>query len=396
MQNNRVVVSGWGMVTPIGLDVESFWRNCINGKNGITPIERKDTELFEAHYGGQIKNFKSSNKTGKMTGHELGRGCQLLISGIEQLLGDSGIDKKSIDHVYIGTTMGETSIDYTTRDNYYSIESPFDLIRQIHINNLLADAMRELEIEAEGMILCNACSAGNYAIVTAYECIRNGDAEAVIVGGVDPFSSSAYYGFNRLNAIASTLCRPFDKNRDGMLVSEGAACLLIESEAHAVHRNAGIIAEIAGYGISSDAFHINVPHPEGKGIIEATTRALRSSGISPTDVDFVSAHGTGTIANDKVESMAINRIFKDYRVPVTSIKSMLGHTMGAASAIEAIMCCLAIRDGVIPPTINYAEKDSECDINVVANKPLYKEVNVAVNNSYAFGGSNASVVFKKH
>lgn len=218
----------------------------------------------------------------------------------------------------------------------------------------------------------------------------------IIVGGVDAFSKTAYYGFTRLGAVASKLCKPFDANRDGMLVSEGSACLALESLKHAKKRKANILAEIVGYGISSDAFHINAPHPEGKGIKKATIDALEYAHLNSTDIDYISAHGTGTIANDKIESKILNDVFENRKIPISSIKSMLGHTMGAASAIESVVCCLAIRDGMIPPTINHIQMDSNCNINCVPNKAIKQKVRYAMNNSYAFGGSNASVIFKNY
>jgi 3-oxoacyl-[acyl-carrier-protein] synthase II len=212
---------------------------------------------------------------------------------------------------------------------------------------------------------------------------------------VDSFSTIAYYGFSRLNAIASEYCRPFDENRDGMLVAEGVGCLVLESEKHAKVRNHKIYAEICGYGMSSDAFHINVPHPEGSGIDLATRKALDYANLLPEQIDYISAHGTGTIANDKIESKILENIFGN-EVPISSIKSMIGHSMGAASSIESIVCCLSIVHGKVPPTANNLKKDPECNINCVPNIYQDKEIVYAMNNSYAFAGSNASVIFKKY
>lgn len=314
---------------------------------------------------------------------------------MKEAIDNSNLGIDEIKKIYIGTTMGEVAIDDTSRNYHLGIQSSEELLRNNQLENILSDCLYELDIKnSETLLFCNACSAGNYALVTAFEYIKNNKADVIIVGGVDAFSKTAYYGFTRLGAVASEKCKPFDKNRDGMLVAEGAACLVLESESHATKRGASIIAEIAGYGISSDAFHINAPHPDGTGIRNATVAALEYANIHGHQIDYISAHGTGTKANDKIESKVLNEVVG--KVPISSIKSMLGHTMGAASAIESVACCLAIRDNEIPPTINYANWDEECDINCsVMNKSIKGQINYTMNNSYAFGGSNASVIFKK-
>jgi 3-oxoacyl-[acyl-carrier-protein] synthase II len=389
MKKNKVVVTGLGVVSSIGENVFEFWRNCLDGKVGTSKIEKEGIEILNATQGGQIKNFKS-------TYPELGRSCQLLISGLDEAIADSNLYLSEIDRILVGTTMGETTIDYTLKNTFFGIENPSTFLRQNQLNNLVGDALKVLKIEdVETCLFCNACSGGNYALISGFEAIRNGLADVIIVCGVDSFSTIAYYGFSRLNAIASEYCRPFDENRDGMLVAEGVGCLVLESEKYAKAKNKKIYAEISGYGMSSDAFHINVPHPEGSGIDLATKKALDYANLLPKQIDYISAHGTGTIANDKIESKILEKIFGN-EIPISSIKSMIGHSMGAASSIEAIVCCLSIIHGKVPPTANNLKKDPECNINCVPNIYQDKEIVYAMNNSYAFAGSNASVIFKKY
>ena len=389
MKKNKVVVTGLGVVSSIGENVFEFWRNCLDGKVGTSKIEKEGIEILNATQGGQIKNFKS-------TYPELGRSCQLLISGLDEAIADSNLYLSEIDRILVGTTMGETTIDYTLKNTFFGIENPSTFLRQNQLNNLVGDALKVLKIEdVETCLFCNACSGGNYALISGFEAIRNGLADVIIVCGVDSFSTIAYYGFSRLNAIASEYCRPFDENRDGMLVAEGVGCLVLESEKYAKAKNKKIYAEISGYGMSSDAFHINVPHPEGSGIDLATKKALDYANLLPKQIDYISAHGTGTIANDKIESKILEKIFGN-EIPISSIKSMIGHSMGAASSIEAIVCCLSIIHGKVPPTANNLKKDPECNINCVPNIYQDKEIVYAINNSYAFAGSNASVIFKKY
>ncbi|MEK6528687.1 MAG: beta-ketoacyl-[acyl-carrier-protein] synthase family protein, partial [Nitrospirota bacterium] len=253
-------------------------------------------------------------------------------------------------------------------------------------------------------LIPTACAAGNYAIGYGADLIRAGDIDYAVAGGADSFSKFAFSGFHRLYAMASEKCQPFDKNRKGMIVGEGAGILLLESLDSALKRKADIYAEILGYGISCDAFHITTPHMAG--IEKAILKALKDAGVEKEEVDYICSHGTGTPNNDKAECSAIKNVFsasadslgrkEQYKtIPVSSIKSMLGHPMGAASAIEAIACCLAVKEDIIPPTINFETADPECDIDCVPNKARRKRVKVALNNGFAFGGNNSCLVVKK-
>jgi 3-oxoacyl-[acyl-carrier-protein] synthase II len=251
----------------------------------------------------------------------------------------------------------------------------------------------ELKVRGPNLIFTTACAAGNYAIGYGFDLIKLGKADVVIAGGSDAFSYLAFTGFNQVRVVAPEKCQPFDKNRKGMLVGEGSGVMILETFDSALKRDAPIYAEILGYGLSCDAFHMT--NPQVDGVVQCMRNALKEADILPDDVDYISAHGTGTRYNDKTESAAINQVFGGRKVAVSSIKSMLGHTMGAASAIEAIVCCLVVKNDIIPPTINYETPDPECDIDCVPNTARKQRVNIALNNGFAFGGNNACLVVKK-
>lgn len=393
----RVVVTGIGVTSSIGVGVNEFWEACLNGKSGITKIKKEGLELLEPKYGGQIHGFEPSQSVFKNNYGEIGRGSQLLISSVRQAIENSGlhVDDYQKGDFFVGTTMGEVTVEKTNDDLHHGRKSIDAYLEQNDLKNMLVYAAREFSLQGYTSLITNACAAGNYALIQAYDQIKRGRSKIAFSAGTDPFSTVAYYGFNRLKAISPDKCRPFDKNRKGMQVAEGSACLILEELEHAINRGACIYAEIGGYGVSCDAHHITSPHPESNGIIRATTNALNAAGVRSEEVDYISAHGTGTSANDRVESNAINRIF-GVETPTSSIKSMLGHTMGAASSIESAVSCLAIRDNVAPPTINFETPDDECPIDCIPNEAREFEINTVINNSYAFGGTNASVLFKQY
>ena len=261
---------------------------------------------------------------------------------------------------------------------------------------IAAHVARELGFAGVNTMIPTACAAGNYAVAHALDVLRAGRADLMLAGGADAFSRITYTGFFRLGAIAGDLCRPFDRNRKGMIPGEGAAVLVLEPLERALERGARIYAEVAGYGLSCDAHHMTAAHPEGDGAARAMERALADAGVAPDEVSYISAHGTGTPTNDRLETIAVKRVFGAGGVPpMSSVKSMLGHTMGAASAIESAVCALAIATGRVPPTMNYEEPDPECDLDVVPNAARELPVEIAMNNAYAFGGNNASVIFRK-
>ncbi|MGG4409260.1 beta-ketoacyl-[acyl-carrier-protein] synthase family protein [Niallia taxi] len=393
---NRVVVTGTGAITSVGQNSQDFWESCLKGKSGISLIEKNDLQLVGPKYGGQILDFDASQFVKVNDYKKIGRGSNLLIASIYDAIKNANLDSDTYEKadLFVGTTMGEISIETTDYNRYMGISSSENLLDQSFLYTVLANACREFSLQGESMLIANACSAGNYAIIEGYERIRKGEQSICFTAGEDPFSTIAYYGFNRLKAIAASKCKPFDKNRDGMLVAEGAGCLVLEELEHAKARGANILAEVTGYGVSCDAYHITAPHPESAGVIQAMEKAIAKANIELEDIDYISAHGTGTPANDKAESFAVNNLFKK-KVPMSSIKSMIGHSMGAASLLEAIVCCNAVNQNIAPPTINFETVDENCEVDCIPNEARQFNIEYAMNNSYAFGGANSSVIFKK-
>jgi 3-oxoacyl-[acyl-carrier-protein] synthase II len=255
----------------------------------------------------------------------------------------------------------------------------------------------ELGISGVNIVLPAACAAGNFAIAHACDVLHAGRADVMLAGGAESFSRITFTGFARLGAIAPDVCRPFDRQRKGMIPGEGAAVLVLEPAAQARGRGARIYAEITGYGLTCDAYHMTGMHPQGQGAVRAMQTALRDSNTALEEVSYISAHGTGTLTNDRVETLALKRVFgpRAYQIPVSSVKSMLGHSMGAAAAIEAAVCALAVHEDVIPPTMNLEEPDPECDLDYVSGRSRSCRVNIALNNAYGFGGNNSCIVFRK-
>ena len=403
MDNKRIVITGVGVISPIGCNKDVFWDALISGVSGASEVKAFDTSDFKVHNGCEVKDFKYEDYISNGS-RKVGKGSQFAIAATKLALDDSKIDVKNVDlervGVSIGTTAGEIQI--LERVNKLRYEKgddnvDTDLFLKHPCNNIPSNIAIEFGFEGPNTIISTACAAGNYAIGYACDLIKLGRADIMVAGGTDPFSKVAYVGFSKLNAIAPEVCQPFDKNRKGMLIGEGAGMLVLESMEDALARNANIYAEILGYGLSCDGYHITIPQPEGNGVVSAMRKALKYAKIKPEDVQHISAHGTGTVANDKAETISIKKVFGEHskRLAVISIKSMIGHTMGAASAIEAIACALAVKEDIVPPTINYETKDPECDLDFVPNVKREMQVNIALNNAYAFGGNNSCLVLKK-
>jgi 3-oxoacyl-[acyl-carrier-protein] synthase II len=406
MKKDRVVVTGLGVVSPIGTGADAFWNAACKGVNGIAPITAFDTAGFRTRVGGEVKGFSPDAYLSLDQISSMGRSSQLAASAAKMALAQAGIDVTQQDPyrvgVSLGTTMGEPQIleqgiemIYRARNSASGL--PADLPAKYPCGVISANVARSIGACGPVIMIPTACAAGNYAIGYAFDLISTGMADVVVAGGSDPISKIAFTGFNRLLATAKELCRPFDKNRDGMCVGEGAGTLALESLTHAKNRGATILAEVLGYGLGCDAFKMTIPDPSGSGGILALERALSNAHLSPNQVDYISAHGTGTEENDKTETLIIKAVFgeKARSIPVSSIKSMIGHTMGAASAIEAVACVLMINRGVILPTINYTESDPECDLDYVPNSARNAAISVAVSNAYAFGGNNSTLVLGK-
>ncbi len=402
MKPARVVITGIGVVSSIGIGREAFWKALCAGTSGISEISGFDTAEFTTHLGGEIKNFDPALFLSSQKIKSMGRASQLAIAAASLAISDSKIKLNqeicSNMGVALGTTMGESQTFQKINEAW--IKNKDAVIDPMHIQILPTDSLprnvaQEFGLCGPSYVIPTACAAGNYAIGYAFDRIRSGEAGIMLAGGTDAFSRIAFIGFNRLLAVAPEKVQPFDKFRKGMMVGEGAGIVVVEPLESALNRGAAIYAEILGYGLSCDAHHMTAPYSEG--IAEAIAKALKESGIKAQDVDYYNAHGTGTPANDKEECLAIKKVFADnYKLlAVSSIKSMLGHTMGAASAIEAIACSLAVKDDVIPPTINFQTPDPDCDIDCVPNACRQQKVSIALNNASAFGGNNACLVLKK-
>ncbi|MDP2905202.1 MAG: beta-ketoacyl-[acyl-carrier-protein] synthase family protein [Candidatus Omnitrophota bacterium] len=399
--SKRIVVTGIGVISSIGIGRDDFWNSLIAGRSGISEITSFDTSDYPTHYGGEVKGFKAQDFLGAKA-DKMGRASALAVACARLAVQDSKIDLKLIaaekKGIALGTTMGESQVLEKINAAWFKEgEGAIDasLISRLPANVLSAFVAEDLGLEGPNYVIPAACAAGNYAIGYACDLLKLGRAELMLSGGVDAFSKIAFTGFNRLLAVAPLKCQPFDKNRKGMLVGEGACIVALETLEHALARKADIYAEILGYGLSCDAHHMTAPHSEG--IKEAIEKALKVCGLSAQDIDYFNAHGTGTPANDREECLAIKKVFGEraHQLPVSSIKSMLGHTMGAASAIEAACCCLSVKHDIIPPTINFETPDPECDIDCVPNVCRRTPVNIAINSASAFGGNNAALVLKK-
>ncbi len=397
----RVVVTGLGVVSSIGIGKETFWKNLISGKSGISEVTSFDTSKYEVHRGGEIRFFDPTDYIPRKKIKGIARASQFAIAASKLALDDAVLSKEVISKgnttVAIGTTMGEGGM-IEEIDRHWSKRGEDDVwgitISKYPCNAISDNVTRALGTKGTSCVVPTACAAGNYSIGFGFDMIRQGVADRALVGGADPFSRIGFTGFGRLYAMSPDVCRPFDKNRKGMMVGEGAGILLLEELESAKARGATIYAEVLGYGLSCDAQHMTAPQVVG--ITKVIERAIKISGVNKADVSYICAHGTGTPANDKTECEAIKTVFGEAtsKISISSIKSMLGHTMGAASAIEAIACCLAVKNGIVPPTINFEEADPVCDIDCVPNKAKEKQVKVALNNSLAFGGNNACVVLK--
>jgi len=396
----RVVVTGIGLLTPIGCGSKRFWSELVAGKCGIEPVTSFDTKAFPVHKGAEVKDFKPESYLRRRAPEEMGRGSQLAVAAARMAIEDSGIDLASYEKSRVGVSMGTTSGEPQIVEQYNDIRKaegldaiPKELPVKYPCHVIPSNVAIEFDLRGPCLMIPTACAAGNYAVGYGFDMIRSGRADLMLAGGADPFSRITYMGFARLGAIAPDRCQPFDKNRQGMIPGEGAAILILEPIEAARARGARIIAEVLGYGVSCDSHHMTAAHPQGDGAMRAMAAAMRESGVTQKDIEYISAHGTGTPTNDRVETLAVKRLFGDQagRIPMSSIKSMIGHTMGAASAIEAAACALAIETGVVPPTINYETQDPECDLDYVPNQARRVNPRVVLNNAYAFGGNNASL-----
>jgi 3-oxoacyl-[acyl-carrier-protein] synthase II len=400
----RVAITGIGTVTPLGVGLKTLWRRLLAGECGFGPVESFDTSAYHVHIGAEVKGFRAEDHVARLDWSVLGRTSQFAIAAARLALDDAGpvFDDCGTGRVGVclGTTSGEPCYVEQFNDRCMTgalneVGPEFATRYPCHV--LAANVAAELGLGGVNTVLPAACAAGNYALAHACELLRLGRAEVMLAGGADSFSRITYTGFARLGAIAPELCQPFDRNRRGMIPGEGAAVLVLECLDRARARGARVYAEIAGHGLSCDAHHMTSMPSDAGGAVRAMQQALADADLKPEQVSYISAHGTGTPTNDRLETLALKRVFGEtaYRIPISSIKSMIGHTMGAAAAIEAAVCALAIRHDRVPPTMHLDNPDPECDLDYVANSPRAHRVEVALNNAYGFGGNNSSLVLRK-
>jgi 3-oxoacyl-[acyl-carrier-protein] synthase II len=399
---SRVFVTGVGIVSSIGLGRDAFYRSLERGVSGISPVSLFDPSQLGRGVAGEVRGFDPGDHLTQAEQRRMGRCSAMAVAAARMALGDADLGTNELagprTAVVIGTTMGEAEILGGLQHNWivHGLQSVRRSVIPRYGSTLLPIHVARA-IGAQGMVLSlpGACAAGNYAIGFAADLIRAGRADVVVTGAAEVIQELQFSGFVRLAAMAPERCQPFDLNRQGLLLGEGAGILVLESEAHAARRSSRLIAEVGGYGLSCDAYHITRPHPDATGSIAAMRGAIARSGIATDDVDFVNAHGTGTRHNDAAEAKVVRDVFGDRRIPVSSMKSMIGHCMGAASAIEAVGCIFTIETGIYPPTVGYETPDPACDIDVVANESRSGPSDVVVNNSLAFGGYNAVALFAK-
>lgn len=409
--SRRVVVTGIGMLTPLGIGTEPSWKACVEGRSGISRIHKFDPSPFKTQIAGQLEEFDRSKYLDAKEARRYDDFCQYALVVAQMALEDSGLEiteeLKDRTGVIIGTGFGGLE---TFERNFKSFLdggpkkiSPFFI--PMMIANM-APGLVAMRYGVRGPNTCTvtACAASSHAIGDAFKVIQRGQADVMFAGGTEAsLTALMVAGFDIMKATSTRnddpqgASRPFDKDRDGFVPSEGAAMLILEEADHARRRGAKIYAEIKGYGYSNDAYHYTAPDPEGKGAILCMKMALEDAQVAPEEVDYINAHGTSTPLNDAIETLAIKRVFGQhaYRLAVSSTKSMTGHLLGAAGAAEAAFTCLALKHQVAPPTINYTNPDPECDLDYVPNKARPMDMRVALSNSFGFGGTNATLIFSR-
>ena len=413
MERRRVVITGLGTVNSLGLDVDSTWAAVQAGKSGITPITQFDTTEFSCKVAGEVKNFDPSVWMEKKEARKLARFTQFGMAGAAQALEDSGLLSANIDTDRVGVILGngigghevtEEGIRQLVEKGPRGV-SPMSVPKLI-INEGPANVAIKYGFHGPCYALVTACTSGTDAIGAAFNAIRHGQIDAAVTGGMEaaitPFGIA---GFLKLTALSTNFndnptaaSRPFDKDRDGFVMGEGSGILIIEELSHALKRGAKIYAELSGYGMSCDAYHLTSPDAEGNGPAKAMRWAMQDAGIVAEQVDYLNAHGTSTPTNDPLETMAIKKAFGDhaYKMPISSTKSMTAHMIGGAGGMEAILSILALRDGFIPPTINLEQPDEACDLDYVPNTGRKADLKIVMSDNLGFGGHNGVVIFRKY
>tara|TARA_B100000530_G_scaffold17906_1_gene11956 strand:- start:9096 stop:10331 length:1236 start_codon:yes stop_codon:yes gene_type:complete len=407
----RVFITGIGMITPLGLDTTTTWQNLVAGKSGAAPIEHFDPTEFQTQIACEVKDFDATNFIDRKKARQLDRFSQFAMSAAQEALAQSNLNLENTDLKKVGVIIASGIGGISTLDAQATVLnergpkriSPF-LIPMMLPDMASGQISMALGTQGPNFCVVSSCSSGAEALGNAWKLINNDEAEIVIAGGAEaPICPLAVAGFNACQALSTNnenptfASRPFDIDRDGFVMGEGSSVLILESEESIIKRDAQPLAELVGYGATSDAFHVTQPHPEGAGAIEAMRRALSQANLEPSDIDYINAHGTSTPLNDKFETMAIKKVYMNsaYSVPISSTKSMTGHLLGAGAALEAAFSVLSIQNGTIPPTINLANQDPDCDLDFTANNSIQKDISNVMSNSLGFGGHNSSLIFKK-
>lgn len=411
MSTRRVVITGIGAFTPLGKSAPDHWNGLVSGKSGVRMVEHFDTTDFPTKFAAQIEDYDPSNHFERKEARRLDKVAQYGLIATKEAIEDSKLDLDSIDKervaVLVGTGIGGMETFYEQSVSFHEHGprgvSPFFI--PMLIPDIISGQI-SIRYGFKGPNFCavSACATGSHNIGLAYDAIRYGQADMAVSGGTEaPVTQIGISGFNSMKAMSTrndspeTASRPFDETRDGFVLGEGAGIFVLEELQSALDRGARIYGEIAGYGFSADAYHITAPDPEGNGVILAMTQALKAAGIKPEDVDHINMHGTSTPLGDVAETNTIKKVFGDHamKMNMNSTKSMHGHTLGAAGAIESIAALLSIYHGTVPPTINLHNPDPKCDLNYTANEAEVRDVEYALNNAFGFGGHNSTLVFKK-
>ncbi len=409
---HRAVITGLGVITPIGLTVEEFWNNLTNGVSGVGPITRFDATGYPVRIAAEVKGFDPNDYMDRKLARRTSRPVQFAIAAAKMALKDANLQVNEENGPSVGVILdtgggGMADIEEATK---VLLERGPRRISPFFIPNMMPNAPAcqiSIIAGAKGPVIASttACASGNHAFVEAMHILRRGEAEAIITGGTESaITPLAFAAFGRMGALSKRndeperACRPFDRDRDGFVFGEGAAVMILETLEHALGRGAHIYAEVAGGSITGDAYHITAPDPEGDGAARAMKRALEDAQMKPEEIDVIFAHGTGTLLNDVSETKAIKKALGEhaYQVAISATKSMVGHLLGAAGAISAVAAVLAIRDGIIPPTINLETPDPECDLDYVPQVARKRKVRAAMINGFGFGGQNVSLIIKEY